>query len=300
MEIEKIKKEDLETLQSSSYFLFYLPRNWQIDNVTYRREGEKWSTLRFECEVRGKKVRAKVFFLDWFYQGFPKSLMESFIGSYSTVTSETDQDRVSFYGKNYKNKDACSSFALGTQIEIEGDSSDVVKELNKDLFPTYKTSRFEQFPFYRRSFLARGGEPDWFEERRISRMKWSPIKDMRVGERLKGDSHGVFSARGQVLEEINIFSEPYSRRVVWADVADKRGGEEYLFYTLRKEGMFFDKFEENNGILATRTDNGPSLYQQENSEKVVTISLSPMFSRIETIDVIERLLEKANGMKKYI
>ena len=64
-----IQVSDLEELQEKTPFLIYVPDKIEVSNVTYRRNGTKWATLRFECTIEGEKIRVKEFFLDWFYPG---------------------------------------------------------------------------------------------------------------------------------------------------------------------------------------------------------------------------------------
>ncbi len=289
---EKITKVDeLKRLQERLPFLIFLPRDYNIEDVTFRRERPKWSTIRFYCKVEGERIRAKEFFLDWFYSGFPKSLMESFVSTYSNSRSIDGENGISFLGKNYKGKAASSTFSLGTQIEIEGDSEMAVETVTRDLLPLSLPKRFEGFPFCKRSFFARGGRPEWFEEERVSRMTWSPLgKDFSL-ENLKGDSLGIFRSGGLIAEEVAILSEPYFKRVIWIDTSNSASKERHLHYELREGGNFFHTFIEGEGKLAFRAQTGPAIFQNFNEGKTMTISFSPLFSLTEVKLLLPELIE---------
>ena len=300
MENEIVQVYDLEKLQEETPFLIFVPGNLEIRNVTYRTGGRKWPTLRYECIIDGEKIRVKEFFLDWFYPGFPKSLMQSFVSSYSMVDSIPMKDWVIFTGKNYKGKEASSSFSLGTQIEVEGESRKNVNKLSETMFAPFPDERFKRFPFYRRSFFANKGEPEWFEERRISNLDWKPPKsDFCVGD-LCMDSVGVFSKDGSILETIFAFSEEYYRRASWVDIARPTEHADHLIYDLRNSGNFFDEFEKGDPTFAFKKEQGPAIARSKFGEYVVTVSLSPLFSFSEAKGIVRDLMGTVEDQKKFI
>jgi hypothetical protein len=298
MENEIVQVFDLEKLQERTPFLIHLPHELELRNVTYRNEGRKWATLRFECAVDGESLRVKEFFLDWFYPGFPKSLMNSFISSYSSVDSAVMGDGVIFYGKNYKGKDASSAFSLGTQIEVEGENKLNVKKLSELMHAPFDNERFRNYPFYKRSFFANNGKPEWFEEERITNLSWkAPSRKFCVGG-LCLDSVGNRTRDGSLLQAILVFSEEYYRRAAWVDIARMSSGEKHLVYEFRKGGNFFDEFEEGDVSLAYRRDTGLSIARFTLGPSLVTISLSPLFQMSEVKSVIRHLKERLEDLEK--
>jgi len=292
--------DDLENIQEEIPFLIFLPRKHQIKDATYRREGDKWSTIRYFCDVGNETLRVKEFFLDWFYQGFPKSLMDSFVSTYGPVKSRNVVDRVIFYGSDYKGKQASSSFALGTQIEIEGETVENVSKLSEDLFAPYLKRKFKDYPFHKRSFFARGGKPEWFEEKRIERLKWNrPREKICIGNLCAG-SVGRLKEGSDVVEYVLIFSEDYYRRTIWVDSALLHAREDNLFYDLRNGGNFFDKFAENGMKFAFRESYGPSIVQIRGNTQIATITFSPLFSILQVQNLIEQLKKILQNLENFI
>lgn len=300
MEDEIVQVHDVEKLQKKTPFLIFVPDGLEIRNMTYRLEGRRWATLRYECIIEGEKLRVKEFFLDWFYPGFPKSLMESFVSSYSVIDSITMKEWVVFLGKNYKGKEASSSFSLGTQIEVEGGSKKNVSKINEAMFAPFLDERFKRFPFYRRSFFANKGEPEWFEEKRIRNLKWkAPKADFCVGG-LCMDSVGIFKMNDTAIETIFTFSEDYYRRAAWVDIANPIGQAEHLVYDLRKGGNFFEEFETGEQTFAFRKEHGPSIARSKFGEYVVSVSLSPLFGLSEAKSKVRELMYAVENQERFI
>lgn len=298
MQQEIIRVNDLGDLQEEVPFLIFVPEEYKIENVTYRKEGRKWATLRYVCRIGSESLRVKQFFLDWFYTGFPKSLMESLVSSYSSIDSARKKDHVIFYGKDYKNMEASASFHFGTQIEIEGETRDGVTKLSENLYPVHRMEKFKNFPFYRRSFFARGGTPEWFEEGRISRLKWNhSLEDLKVRD-LSLDSVGVLREKDRILESVLVFADDYCRRAMWIDSARTDSSVDHLFYEIRSGGNFFDYFQDEESIMAHKSQYGPGLYQIRANSKITTISFSPLFtlSEVKALahDVSEMMEELEN------
>ncbi|MGC8562260.1 MAG: hypothetical protein ACP5NO_03565 [Thermoplasmata archaeon] len=300
MENEIIQVQDIEKLQKESPFLIFVPDDLEIKNVTYRTEGRKWATMRYECIINGEKLRVKEFFLDWFYPGFPKSLMESFVSSYSIVESIYLKDWVVFTGKNYKGKEASSSFSLGTQIEIEGESKRNVRDLSETMLAPFPDERFKNFPFYRRSFFANKGEPDWFEEKRIKNLKWKAPSIEFCADNLCMDSVGVFKEKDSAVETVFTFSEDYYRRAAWVDIAVPKERPEHLVYDLRGNGNFFDEFEPGEPTVAFRRENGPAIFRLKLGRTVITITLSPLFTLSEAKSKMKKLMDTVKEQERFI
>lgn len=300
MQEEIAQVQDLETLQTRAPFLIHLPDKFELKKVTYRNEGRKWATLRFECRIGEEKLRVKEFFLDWFYPGFPKSLMDSFVSSYSSVSSATVKERVIFYGKNYKGKVASSSYSLGTQIEVEGETAENVKELSESMVVPFISERFRDFPFHKRSFFVNGGKPEWFEEERISSLSWKePSEKLRVGS-LRLESVGFFKGESPTIRTILVFSEEYYRRAAWVEIASTNDQTDHFVYDLRRGGNFFDQYFEGNPVVAFRRDSGPTIARFKEGNLFVTISLSPIFQYSQARALIEELRNATKNQERFI
>ena len=293
MKDEIVEVLSIEDLQAFVPFLIHLPNGIEPTNVTYRKAGSKWATLRFECKVGDDKFRVKEFFLDWFYPGFPKSLMNSFVSTYSDTVAEMVKDRIIFYGKNYKGKDASSSYSLGTQIEIEGGSLAGVRKISQSMEAPFVEERFADLPFHKRSFFANGGRPEWFEEERIASLSWCEPEERLCVEKLCLDSIGFSKRDEKVSRFILVFSERYYSRAAWVEIYESGDRDNRFVYDLRKGGNFFDHFYEGNPIVASRGDQGPSISRFTDRDSTITVSLSPVFQLREAISVMEGLKDAA-------
>ncbi|MGC8574336.1 MAG: hypothetical protein ACP5LC_02285 [Thermoplasmata archaeon] len=266
--------DDLKNIQKNAPFLFYLPREYEIHDISYRDEGDKWSTLRFFIDFKGNNFRVKEFFLDWFYTSFPKNLMSSFVESYSPVEIEEGINGKIFIGLDYKGMSASSCYAMGTQIEIEGDSPSYLKDVNNILRPLFYEERFRNYPFHERSFFARNSRTSWFEEDRIARMKWqTPEEDFLINDS-RPSSLGIHESGGYVHEVIMIFSEDFFRKVFWVDIASTVNSMPNGYYSLRKAGNLFTFNDFAGGIIAHVNSGGPGIWQASNSKYIFTVSFS--------------------------
>ena len=295
---EIIRIGDFKKLQEKTPFLIHLPEELEVRNSTYREPGRKWATLRFECTIGNEKLRVKEFFLDWFYPGFPKSLMDSFVSSYSILNSTATTDSVIFYGKNYKGKEASSSFSLGTQIEIEGETNLNVRKLTESLIAPYISARFKNYPFYKRSFLANNGKPEWFEEERIGKLSWNPPSKKFCEGNLCMDSVGVFRRDNKTIHAIFVLSEDYYRKAVWIDIGNPGASTEHVAYEFRKGGNFFDLFEEGETKFGFRRNDGPAIIQFEQEGSIVTISFSSLY-QLSEVRRLGKLLREAETNLNY-
>jgi hypothetical protein len=300
MQEEITEVDDLAKLQTRVPFLIHLPNKFDPTKVTYRNAGRKWPTLRFECEIDNENLRVKQFFLDWFYPGFPKSLMSSFVSTYSRVNTVTVDERVIFYGRNYKGKAASSSYSLGTQIEVEGETETNVKKLSESMEAPFMPERFKRFPFYKRSFFANGGRPEWFEEERIANLSWKmPSKRLCVGS-LCLDSVGYLKQERTAIKTILVFSEEYYRRAAWVEIAPAVDKTDHFVYDLRNSGNFFNYFLEDNPVVAFKGDSGPAIARFKDGDSLVTISLSPMFQFSNAMTAIEELRDATKEQERFI
>ncbi|MHB1650823.1 MAG: hypothetical protein ACYCSA_04275 [Thermoplasmataceae archaeon] len=282
--INKIESEKLK-------FLTFVPRKIHHQALTLRVNDRKWDTVRYFLTVDGIELRIKEFFMDWFYTGFPKSLLSNFIGTYSQVYHASTKNGIMFYGKNYRGNDSASMNIMGTQIEIESTVSapmEVFRSIVEDLIP-YKGVKFDcSLPFHERSFFAAGKHGDWFEDERISRMKWkaadgsaamkihgSVVRASSTGSYGNGEFHRI------VVLENNCFSH-----VSWIDFCTYPNNIVHSFYKLRNEGSLFDTFIiERDRKYVFRGDSGPALYQFYRDGKLYTVSFSPGIPVIDPEEV---------------
>ena len=60
---------------NSMPFIPIVPENIRASSLGLRIRDEKWPTLRYFIDYGNHRIRIKEFFMDWFFTGFPKSLM---------------------------------------------------------------------------------------------------------------------------------------------------------------------------------------------------------------------------------
>jgi len=262
-------------------FQTFIPRNLECRNMTLRINDRKWDTVRYFSSADGICLRVKEFFMDWFYTGFPKSLLSSFMGTYSPVQHSITKNGIMFYGKNYRGNDSASLNINGTQIEVESTVTapiDVFLKLADDLYPFEGVDFDCNMPFHRRSFYASGKHGDWFEDQRISRMAWKtppqktvinieniPLSVSSTGSFGNGEFHRI------IVLENNCFS-----KVSWIDFCTYPNSIEHAYYNMRKEGYLFDSFlMKEKRKYAFRKNSGPALYQFFQDGVLYTVSLSP-------------------------
>lgn len=281
-------------------FMAFIPGKLDCMDMTLRVRDKKWDTLRYFSSSGGIRLRIKEFFMDWFYTGFPKSLLSSFIGTYSPVEHVITKNGIMFCGKNYRRNDSASMNIKGTQIEIESTvpaSIDVFRELAEDLRPYERTFFDCSLPFHRRSFFASGKHGEWYEDERISRMTWNsapPKVEMRIGNLpLLASSTGNFG--NKEYHRIIVLENDCFSKVSWIDYCTYPNSIEHSYYRMRKEGYLLDSFiMEENRKYAFRKDSGPALYQFYRDGHLYTLSLSPGISvpEIEYMESMEdRIME---------
>jgi hypothetical protein len=290
--------DGLSLLQGKSNFIFYVSSKFPMSDISYREEGEKWATLRYYTEVGGEKLRVKEFFLDWFYTGFPKSLMNSFVSTYSKTYASRLNGNIVFIGRNYKGMQAASSFLMGTQVEIEGGNEHSLKKFHSSLVPVGIDERFRNMSFINRSFFARNGHPEWFEEERIHRLSWSGASHLPELDDFVPDSIGVLRQEDRVINTIAIYRTEFFSQAIWLDISSTKNEFQNAFYELRSGEGLFDFLEMEHGLLAFIDDSGPALYQEKNDEFVVTISFSDIMSFSKLNVDLPRLREIVSVIEK--
>ena len=262
-------------------FMTFVPGKVGFQDMTMRIRDKKWDSVRFFSSGNGFRIRVKEFFMDWFYTGFPKSMLSSFIGTYSRIEHVMTENGIMFYGKNYKGNDSASLNIRGTQIELESTvpaSIDVFKEVVDDLRP-YENGNFDcSLPFHKRSFFASGKHGEWYEDERISRMTWKkapPKIGMKIESmQLSASSMGSFG--NKEYHRIIVLESDCFNNVSWIDYCTYPNSIEHSFYKVRNEGYLFDTFIlDENRKYVFRKDSGPALYQFRHDDYLYTVSLSP-------------------------
>ena len=270
-------------------FAVIRPHKIDFDQLSVRYNDRKWPTVRFVLHVNGRRFRVKEFFMDWFFQGFPKSLMADFSSAFSPLSEFRIGDFFIFTGKNYRGREAASAYIYGTQLEIECLEScpaadfvsifkDMLEDLNEPEIPPEM-----QFPG--RSHFAKGNKGDWYEDERIARLKWAeiPIHEsyMIAGHELKGSGHGSITVKGKT-SSIFILQEKNYLRSVWAEITDPDIELDHAFYRMRQGKNLFNVYvgQEMKGLkLIMREPNGPAVLSIMHNGKQLTVGISPGFNR---------------------
>jgi len=273
------------------------PENLFSREISLRPEGKKWTTLHFIIEYSGARYRVKEFFLDWFFLGFPKSLMRDFANTYSKIEDAEINGYDVFLGRDYKDLPSLSAFVHGTQVEIETISGEQGKLM--DVFADLRVNisdleRLRKMQFTDRSFLARGGNDHWFEGKRISRMKWQRSQKMAINLNdtvMNGSGIGIL-LQDSLMHRIMILENGDFSRCVWIEMVDRRIGIEHPFYVLRKGDYLFNTFKEaksqDDFTIMGRIGHGPWVAQKTSFSEVVTIAFSPGFNEDDVLEMTSR------------
>lgn len=279
-------------------FPVYTATRLPFTDLSIRVNDEKWPSVRFFVHSGGKKFRVKEFFLDWFFTGFPKSLLRDFSSSYSPVVTFSKRGTVFYYGKNYHGLDSVSGFVYGTQVEIEcespataGEFTEVVGDLLSNMPDPVPPDRM-QFPD--RSHSAKGHSGEWFENRRISRLKWyrTAREDYPMsGHSMRSSGIGNLTVDGQ-WHTILILEEGGYRNAVWAESASSGLDISNAIYNVRKGSGFYSRFSViPGGSLLFRENKGPGILRIMDGDQTWTIGFSPGFTSEEILDFSRKLAE---------
>lgn len=274
------------------------PEKLKYRDISLRIDDEKWTTLRFIVKYKGKTFRVKEFFLDWFFTGFPKSLLKDFSSTYSSVRDITVHGFRIFCGKNYRRNDSASAYIYGTQVEIdsaeESDLDDfeaIFLDMLKDLPDPGKLSHM-QFP--ERSHFARGYRSTWYEEERISRLNWYRTpRDMfqMPGHSVRACGIGLLK-RNPMEQIILILEENQWKNVIWIESVEKNTELEHAFYRIRTGDGFYDfssSADDRNMTLIFRRNSGPGIVRMETGDRIFTVGFSPGFSLEDMTYVTENM-----------
>ena len=273
------------------------PVDMTISDISFRPEGTRWCSLRFTVRQNGIEYRIKEFFLDWFFLGFPKSLMKNFAESYSQITDKEINDFIAFIGNDYKSMHALSSFVYGTQVEIETQScepKDIVEVFSNLRVNEVDLQRLNGSQYVDRSFFVKGRHGDWFEGERISRVHWQRSEYRPLianGKTLSPSGLGSLSVAGKE-QRILVLEEDNFHRCVWLEITDREIKIPYAFYKLRPGNYLYDNFSNGGGTRRVtklcRRNNGPCVAQFEYDGKVVTIGFSAGFNESDVISLIDQ------------
>lgn len=278
--------EELRSEISKLPFPPILNQSLPMEQFSVRNNEIERPTIRYLLKESGKKYRIKEFFMDWFYTGFPKSLMKTLVGTYSEVSNGYMGEYMVFSGKNYKGNDSASFYCKGTTVEIECYDSARTRDFRKVVedmsLGEFLTPRFEGAGFRERSFLAGGGSAEWWEDRRIAAMEWKDLtssgKDVLSLGGLIPISIGYY--RGDNGRGLNtaILADRYLERSIWIELFDLNISMEHGYYKFRKHKGLFNSFNDNGHIICFRSPEGPGAFQFTSGQTLATLAFSPGFS----------------------
>lgn len=267
-------------------FIVLKPSRLKYRDLSVRVNDLRWPTVRFVVKYRGREFRVKEFFLDWFFGGFPKSLLRDFVDTYSEVSSDYVRGYKVFTGRNYRGRDSSSAYVCGTQVEIDcqepSEKQDFMDIMDDILHQRPDPLPLKDYQYPDRSHFSRGYRSDWYENNRISRMEWrrTPRRIYHFrGHNLRSSGMG-FQQAGGMLQEIFILEEAEYTRTVWVEAADENIGIEHAFYRVRKEGTFYDVYREypdERGSLLFRSADGPGVLRIRRDSQIWTLGFSPGF-----------------------
>ncbi|MEI4621579.1 hypothetical protein [Bacillus cereus] len=129
---------------------------WHIENVSERREGEKWETLWFQVFTPTGVFRVKEFFLDIMEPTFPDSCIYQAQGECFQYNH-----LVYWRGLNYKGKVSYVTSKWKTQVEISIDEGFVQQQEMEQFLEGFQPLDLEKAkknvnkPFHQLSFQAR-------------------------------------------------------------------------------------------------------------------------------------------------
>ena len=286
-------------------FIVIKPSKMKYRELAVRVHDLKWPTVRYVIRHRGREFRIKEFFMDWFFLGFPKSLLKDFSSTYSEVESALVKNVVVFMGKNYRNNDAASAYIHGTHVEIDcGEPAD--REMFISVFEDLLKVRPDPLPlsgrqFPDRSHFSKGYGSEWYEDLRISRMQWrrTPRDSFRVlNHNLRSSGMGFIGVEGKVME-IFILEEKEYESGLWIELVDKDIQLDHAYYNIRKGDGFYDHVEQLPGIKGTiifRSQYGPGILRLESDTRILTVGFSPGFS----LDDIKQLFHNIEGLYEFL
>ncbi len=256
-------------------FVAWIPSSHVFRHFTVRNDGKKWNTIRYFVEINGREIRVKEFFMDWFFPGFPKSLMDTLYSTYSPVTALERDGRLLFLGTNYKGNPAASGYLDGTTVEIESLSGEAMEEMTELFFdlaadPDDEASKCDM-PFHERSFFSAGHQGAWFEDNRISRMSWKKGEPGIGINEYSLSSVGTLANDSGLVQAIHVFQNRCFNRAFWVETARRNADFEHAYYRMRNETGVMNAFHDDGYFLSWREPSGPFLGQSMNDSAVITV-----------------------------
>ena len=285
-----------------------LPSRLPASDITLRINDELWPTLRFLVKVDGEVLRVKEFFMDWFFTGFPKSLLSSFSDGYSDIEQASNDEVTVFSGRDYKSARAVAAYTHGTQVEVESlskkESLDLKEVILREFEPEQQClARISGLQFPDRSFFASGHPGKWFEEERISRLSWSRSSSktkLHLGEsEFQGSGNGTIKIGGH-SHGIQIFQENNFSRVIWTEFVDVGIALSHPFYDIRQGIGFYDssgQSDDRDISWIYRRNDGPGVVQFRGQE-IITVAFSPGFKYTIIQDIIDSREKILNRFKE--
>ncbi len=258
-------------------FATFFPAGYEVESITARHHDAVWPTVRYEFsgDLSG---RVKQFFMDWFYYGFPKNLMSSLVDSYSMVEARMGRNPV-YYGRDYKGIEAATTAVNGTHIEVEffaGDRQEREDFMNSLSADSKDLHRVSGLRYHERGYHTMGNPGQWYEDLRISRLRWVPLDDPRdsFGNAFRGSSEGSLVHEGKTVQRYRIYQESNFRRVISVDVWRKDTTVDHVRYRIRKGGQFFDIQVEKPALILYKSSFGPAMMgiTHNGLEGVVSVS----------------------------
>ncbi len=280
----KVLKTFDELIQYRLPFLAYTPQAHEAYDISVRIHDLKWPTLRYRVRLGGREIRLKQFFLDWFFPGFPKSMLSDFSAGYSDIRSRQVNGYILFLGKNYRKNHAASAWIHGTTVEMDSPSTISDEEYENLLLDILEKqpdpSSLSKYQFPDRSHFAGGYGSQWYEDRRIARLNWrrTPSNSLVVNNlEYKASGLGYIDVEGKA-QEIYLFQEGNYSKAIWIEKASKGIAMDHAIYDVRKGKGLFDtevKLAGNLGLLVFRRPSGPGVLKADMGSFVLTAGFSP-------------------------
>ena len=272
----------IELQNMSLTFTPFIPSDIEVKNLTYRDEGERWSSLRYLCRFKGADLRIKIFFMDWFFTGFPKCLMKSFRETYSDTEILKSKNGIAFSGKNYRGRDSATFYSNGSTVEIESfnpfSPSDFVEFINNlNLMKTRKPAPGD-LSFFQRSFACRGKPTGWFEEERVRRLSWTLESKEFSYDGIRFSNTGTGTLPSDADEHwISVFEDLERDHAIWIEYLRNGSKLKYGKYGLAGSSNFFTAMPAigPNIIGLNAGNHGPLVLQAQLQHGTLTVAFSP-------------------------
>lgn len=284
------------------------PHKLKYKDISLRIADEKWTTLRYLVKYKGKTFRVKEFFLDWFFTGFPKSLLRDFSSSYSEIENISVHGYTIFTGKNYRQRDSASAYIHGSQVEVDSpeeiqvaDFKGLFLDLLEEIPDPGKLSNM-QYPD--RSHFAKSTKTSWYEEERISRLNWYRTSRYLLsmpGHSMRSCGIG-FYGRNDSEHEILILEENQWKSMLWIESVKADTTLEHALYRVRPGEGFYDystSSEDGQEVIIFRQDLGPGVLHTEHNGHIFTIGFSPGFS-LDDINYVSENMELVDSFLKKV